>query len=203
MYGGREKINAYTLPHLGHISLAKLTPPHIHGLCSDMLGRGLFPRGVPLTQRTPREALGHAGVVITLDTYSHVLPGRQEEAALNFEQALRDAKIERQTSSEKRVLGRPVRSLLLPFLPFVPQWAAFVWRGVLNQSVYLPPFVSLRQVLGYWQAFLVHEQQAVAIFVNLHVVAGTNPCPVRDFFFFVWIEATGAQRPPQIIDVPG
>lgn len=27
------------------------------------------------------ERLGHSGVAITLDTYSHVLPGLQEEAA--------------------------------------------------------------------------------------------------------------------------
>ena len=33
---------------------------------------------------------GHATVVITLDTYSHVLPGLQEEAALKFEQGLRN-----------------------------------------------------------------------------------------------------------------
>jgi integrase len=37
------------------------------------------------------ERLGHASVVITLDTYSHVLPGIQEEAALKFEEGLRRA----------------------------------------------------------------------------------------------------------------
>lgn len=35
------------------------------------------------------ERLGHASVVITLDTYSHVLPGLQEEAALKFEEGLK------------------------------------------------------------------------------------------------------------------
>ena len=34
------------------------------------------------------ERLGHASVTITLDTYSHVLPGLQEEAALRFEESL-------------------------------------------------------------------------------------------------------------------
>ena len=31
------------------------------------------------------ERLGHASVAITLDTYSHVLPGLQEEVDLKFE----------------------------------------------------------------------------------------------------------------------
>lgn len=35
------------------------------------------------------ERLGHASVVITLDTYSHVSPGLQEEAALKFGEGLR------------------------------------------------------------------------------------------------------------------
>jgi hypothetical protein len=31
------------------------------------------------------ERLGYAGIAITLDTYSHVLPGLQEQAALAFD----------------------------------------------------------------------------------------------------------------------
>ena len=34
------------------------------------------------------ERLGHASVVITLDTYSHVLPNLQEAAALKFDAAM-------------------------------------------------------------------------------------------------------------------
>ena len=34
------------------------------------------------------ERLGHASVVITLDTYSHVLPGLQEAAAMGFDEGL-------------------------------------------------------------------------------------------------------------------
>lgn len=37
------------------------------------------------------ERLGHANIGITLDTYSHVLPGMQEEAALRIDAALRTA----------------------------------------------------------------------------------------------------------------
>lgn len=35
------------------------------------------------------ERLGHASVVITLDLYSHVSPGLQEEAAAKFGEELR------------------------------------------------------------------------------------------------------------------
>jgi integrase len=31
------------------------------------------------------ERLGHASITLTLDTYSHVLPGMQEEASLKLE----------------------------------------------------------------------------------------------------------------------
>ena len=34
------------------------------------------------------ERLGHASIQITLDTYSHLLPGLQEEATLKFDEAL-------------------------------------------------------------------------------------------------------------------
>ncbi len=49
--------------------------------------------------KTVAERLGHASVVITLDTYSHVLPGLQEEAALKFQQAVHKA-AERQLTEE-------------------------------------------------------------------------------------------------------
>ena len=45
------------------------------------------------------ERLGHTSVVITLDTYSHVLPGLQEDAALRFEESLQKARDENRTSS--------------------------------------------------------------------------------------------------------
>ena len=35
------------------------------------------------------ERLGHASVAITMQTYAHVLPGMQEEAALTMEAILR------------------------------------------------------------------------------------------------------------------
>ena len=35
------------------------------------------------------ERLGHSSIAITMDTYSHVMPGLQEEAAIRFEEALK------------------------------------------------------------------------------------------------------------------
>jgi integrase len=37
------------------------------------------------------ERLGHASIGITLDTYSHVMPGMQEEAAERIDAGLRKA----------------------------------------------------------------------------------------------------------------
>ena len=46
-----------------------------------MLKMGVHPKIVS-------ERLGHASVQVTLDVYSHVLPGLQEQAALAFEEGL-------------------------------------------------------------------------------------------------------------------
>ena len=42
----------------------------------------------------PSERLGHASVAITLDTYSHVLPGLQEAAAERFDMLLQSRQTE-------------------------------------------------------------------------------------------------------------
>jgi integrase len=46
-----------------------------------MLKQGAHPKVV-------QERLGHAGIQITLDTYSHVAPGLQEAAAKRFDDVL-------------------------------------------------------------------------------------------------------------------
>ena len=52
-----------------------------HTHASLMLRQGVHPKVVS-------ERLGHATISITLDTYSHVLPGLQEAAARRFEEGL-------------------------------------------------------------------------------------------------------------------
>ena len=37
------------------------------------------------------ERLGHSTIVVTLDTYSHVVPGLQEQVAQQLDQVLRKA----------------------------------------------------------------------------------------------------------------
>ena len=45
-----------------------------------------------VSPKTVAERLGHASVTITLDLYSHCLPGVQEAAAAQFDQAMEEAK---------------------------------------------------------------------------------------------------------------
>jgi integrase len=55
-----------------------------HGFATALLAAGIHPK-------VASEALGHASVGFTLDAYSHVLPGMQEQAARAIEAALRAA----------------------------------------------------------------------------------------------------------------
>jgi integrase len=66
-----------------HLRRRKLPPIRFHDLrhahATLMLAQGVHPKVVS-------ERLGHASVGITLDTYSHVLPTLQEEAAAAFDE---------------------------------------------------------------------------------------------------------------------
>jgi len=53
-----------------------------HTHATLMLKAGVHPKVVS-------ERLGHANIAITLDTYSHVLPGQQEAAAEKFDNIFR------------------------------------------------------------------------------------------------------------------
>ena len=55
-----------------------------HSLATHLLASGVHPK-------IAQERLGHATVAITLDLYSHVLPGMQADAALRVDEALRQA----------------------------------------------------------------------------------------------------------------
>jgi integrase len=57
---------------------------HAHG--TAMLASGIHPKVAS------GERLGHSKVGITLDLYSHVLPGMQEDAAARMDAALREAR---------------------------------------------------------------------------------------------------------------
>jgi len=55
-----------------------------HTHATQLLQAGVHPKVV-------QERLGHASIGITLDTYSHVMPGMQEEAAKKIDAGLRAA----------------------------------------------------------------------------------------------------------------
>jgi len=55
-----------------------------HSHATHLLKGGVHPK-------VASERLGHASIAITLDTYSHVLPGLQEDAARRVDAALRKA----------------------------------------------------------------------------------------------------------------
>jgi integrase len=70
------------------VARAKITSVSFHALrhthATELLRAGVHPK-------ITSERLGHATIAITMDTYSHVLPGLQEDAAQRIDQALRNA----------------------------------------------------------------------------------------------------------------
>ena len=60
---------------------------HRHAHASLMLRTGASPKVIS-------ERLGHSSIAITMDIYSHVMPGLQEEAAIRFEETLKPRKLE-------------------------------------------------------------------------------------------------------------
>jgi len=76
-----------TVSHAFNRLVKRTEIPHVrfhdlrHTHATLMLKQGVNPKIVC-------ERLGHSSVTITMDTYSHVLPGMQEKAALAFEAGL-------------------------------------------------------------------------------------------------------------------
>ena len=70
--------------------LAKTTLPRTrfhdlrHAHATHLLANGVHPK-------VASERLGHSKVGITLDLYSHVMPGMQEDAAARVDDAVRSA----------------------------------------------------------------------------------------------------------------
>ncbi len=70
--------------------ITKTTLPRIwfhdlrHTRASQILAAGVHPK-------VASERLGHSGVGITLDLYSHVMPGMQADAAEQVDAAIRSA----------------------------------------------------------------------------------------------------------------
>jgi integrase len=69
-----------------------------HSHATHMLASGVHPK-------IAQERLGHSSVGITLDLYSHVLPGMQAEAVSKVDAALRDA-LDRRTAKKKEMVAK-------------------------------------------------------------------------------------------------
>jgi integrase len=82
-----QPIDPYTVSHAFQDAITNAGLPHIrihdlrHTHATIMLKAGVHPKVVS-------ERLGHASIAITLDTYSHVLPGLQQDAAEKFDRVL-------------------------------------------------------------------------------------------------------------------
>jgi integrase len=96
------------------VSKAGLKPIRLHDLrhthATLMLKAGIHPKVVS-------ERLGHANIGITMDIYSHVLPGLQEAAAEKFDRIFEvadnektESNVSKMLASEEGVETRPCRS---------------------------------------------------------------------------------------------
>jgi integrase len=94
--------NAITLAFRRIIKRAGLKDIRIHDLrhthASLMLKAGIHPKVVS-------ERLGHANIGITLDLYSHVLPGLQEAAAVKFDGILEVSEEEKSEANVSKMLA--------------------------------------------------------------------------------------------------
>jgi hypothetical protein len=97
-----EIVRLAITPALGTIKLSKLTPMNIQAFYQEALASGHLKRDVGLSARTVlhyhrilfqslKQAVRWRLLAVTLDLYSHVMPGMQKSAALKVDTALRAA----------------------------------------------------------------------------------------------------------------
>jgi integrase len=83
--GSPWRPSAFSMAFMRMVRAAGLPPMRLHDLrhthASQLMRAGVNPKVV-------QERLGHASIGITLDLYSHVLPGMQEEAAQRWDAAM-------------------------------------------------------------------------------------------------------------------
>jgi integrase len=86
--GGPIQPDSVTKMFARIVARAKIRPISFHGLrhthATDLLRAGVHPK-------ITSERLGHSSIAITMDTYSHAIPGLQEDAAQRIDAALRAA----------------------------------------------------------------------------------------------------------------
>src|SRR5262245_60368214 len=94
----------------------------------------------------------------------------------------------------------------LALLTLLPQHAAhrppLGGRGILHEAVGVASLVSFGQVLGDRHALGRDEQQAVAVLVLLHLVAGADPAAELGLRGRIRVEVAWAERTAHLLDVP-
>jgi len=78
---------------------------------------------------------------------------------------------------------------------------AFVRCRIAYKAIDLPAFMAVRQILCNRHPVFTNEEQAVAVLVDLHFVAGADPPPELGFGFFVLVKVARAERFPEFIDM--
>src|SRR5437879_1610269 len=97
-------------------------------------------------------------------------------------------------------LGRVVSHDLRCTRP-VSERAPLLRVGIFYQAIYLPPFMIVWQMFRNREAFGVHKQQTMAVFVDLHLITGTDPAAQLGFCSLVRIKIARTERLTYFFDV--
>src|SRR5262249_61935349 len=87
----------------------------------------------------------------------------------------------------------PGRALRLVPAQHLAHRPPLVGNRVAHDSIRLTPLVVLGQVFGDGHALGCHEEQAVAVLVLLHFVAGADPAPLLRLGSRVRVEVAGTE----------
>ena len=85
----------------------------------------------------------------------------------------------------------------------MPERAASLRCRIGDEAVTLTALMVLGQILGDRHAVLTDEEQAMAIFIDLHFVAGAHPPSQLGFGLLVRVKVARAQGLAQLVDVSG
>ena len=132
-YSDGRPLDPGTVTHTFSKVLSKTGLPHIrfhdlrHTHATLMLKAGVHPKVVS-------ERLGHANIGITLDTYSHVVPGLQEVAAQRFEEIFDREALQVILGSESRTCRQNVGKA--PEIRYEPPGTRTLNRLIKSQLLY-------------------------------------------------------------------
>lgn len=94
----RNNVTTHVVPRIGSIPLQKLQPEDLDTFCAQLLGEGQDGIHVKVVS----ERLGHANIAFTMQTYQHLPPGLQHEAARSTERLARPVPPTEGDSGESR-----------------------------------------------------------------------------------------------------